>query len=149
MWRAGRTTESGFTLLEVLIVLTVLSLAGTATVLGVGNARDRIMFVRAGAWLDSTLSSLRGQARREGRMTWVDFDLAARRYRLPEGQWLGLPSGVTWEMTPEPDPSADIRTVAFLPDGTASGAALTIRAGGYASVHRVDWLTGSIRHAHH
>lgn len=149
MWRAGQNTESAFTLLEVLVVLTVLSVAGTAAALGLPSVRDRIRFVQADAWLDSTLTNLRGQARREGRMTWVDFDPAGGRYRLPEGGWRTLPLGITWGVESGHGSIAAARTVTFLPDGTGSGATFTIRIGVYSSIHRVDWLTGSIRHAHH
>jgi len=147
MWRAGQSTESAFTLLEVLIVLTVLSLVGTAMALGLPNVRDRIRVVQAAAWLDSMLADLRGQARRESRSTWIDFDATAGRYRLREGEWRALPPGVTWAVETGRDSIAEARTVVFLPDGTGSGMTMTIRAGAYSSVHQVEWLTGAIQHA--
>lgn len=148
MWRAGPNTESAFTLLEMLVVLTILSLIGTATAIGLPSARDRIRFAQAGAWLDNMLTNLRGQARRESRMTWVEFDPDAGRYRLAHAEWRALPPGVTWVVKSDRLPIVAYPTVTFLPDGTGPGAAITIRAGGYSSVHRVEWLTGLIRHAH-
>jgi hypothetical protein len=35
----------------------------------------------------------------------------------------------------------------FLPDGTGSGAIVTMRAGRFSTTRRVDWLSGAILHA--
>lgn len=147
MWQAGRNTESAFTLLEVLIVLTILSLVGMAAALGSPHVRDRTKLVQAGAWLESTLINLRSQARREGRMTWANFHLAEGRYRLSDGGWHALPLDITWGIEAGHGPLATVQTVTFLPDGSGSGATFTIRMGVYSSVYQVDWLTGAIRHA--
>lgn len=133
-------------MLEVLVVLAILSLAGMAAALGLPNARDRAKLAQAGAWLENMLADLRGQARREGRMHWVEFDVSTGRYHLQDTAWRALPSGATWALTHGRQADAS-PLITFLPDGTGSGAEISIRVGAYSSIRRVEWLTGSIRHA--
>lgn len=147
MWRAGRNTEAAFTLLEALVVLTVLSLVATAAALELPNARDRIRLAQARGWLESTLAHCGRQALREGRTISVEFDPAAGRYRVSGDDWRALPRGVVWTVEAAGQPEFSNPNLVFLSDGTGSGATIVMRAGSYSSVHRIAWLTGTIRDA--
>jgi general secretion pathway protein H len=147
MWRAGANSESGLTLLEVLVVMAILSLVGTAAALWLPGARDRARLVQAGIWLDGLLTDLRGQARREGRIRSVVFDLGAGRYRVSGGAWRDLPAGMVLSLEEAGHKGRPASTITFLPDGTGSAAVIALRAGSSASMRRIDLLTGSIGHA--
>lgn len=149
MWRTGQKIESAFTLLEVLVVLVILSLVGTAAALGLPNVRDRSKVMEASVWLNSTIVNLRTRARHEGRMTWLELSPVAGSYRLQQEGWRRLPAGVTWEVEIERYSDEVTGVVVFLPDGTGSGAAFTIRSGDYSAVHRIERFTGAIRHVLH
>ncbi len=136
-------------MLEVLVVLVILSLVGTVTALGLPNARDRVRLTQVGAWLDSMLADLRGQARREGRMRWVEFDMEARRYRVSDAAWRALPPDVALSFEHRRPATGSTPVIAFLPDGTGSEVVITMQAGAYSSVRHIGWLTGLIRRANH
>lgn len=148
MSQAGSTGNAGFTLLEILVVLVILSLASTTLGLGIPSARERTQLASAGAQLDATLLEARSQARREGAIRTVVFDLSARRYRIGEkGDWHVLPNGVEMSVVSARELGAlTTAAVAFLPDGTSSGADITLAVAGLTTSRRVEWLTGRLRH---
>lgn len=147
MWRAGQSSETAFTLLEVLIVLMILSLVATAGTVAVPNTRERIRLAQADAWLDNMLADLRRQARRQGRSHWVEFDGKTSRYRRMDAAWRPLPSGVTWSFEPHERTNGAKPVVFFLPDGTGSGALIHMSAGASSSARRVEWITGMSHYA--
>lgn len=147
MWRTGTSAEAAFTLLEVLIVVMILSLVGTAAALILPNASDRARLNRAETWLDSALAEARGRARREGRAYAIEFDLSGRRYRRTGAAWQALPSGVAWAVEGGRRTTDGTTLLTFLSDGTGSGAVFSMRAGSVGATRRIDRLTGTIRYA--
>lgn len=147
MWRAGPINSGGFTLLEALVVLMILSLAGMTLGLSIPGTRERVQVAAVGARLEVTLLEARAQARREGTIRSVVFDLQTRRYRIDEtGDWQVLPSNLEMSVISARElGESDRAAVAFLPDGTSSGADITLTMGEQQISRRVEWLTGRIR----
>lgn len=147
MSQAGPAGDAGFTLIEVLLALTVLSL--TALALGpriAGNA-ERDGVARTLALLDTVLASARAAAQ-QGRTVLVTVDLDKRRIRSSiENRWHPWPSHVSIDTrTARELGSPRQPVIAFLADGTSSGARILVRAGSQEGVRKVAWLTGAITH---
>ena len=143
--REFRRPESGFTIIEMMIVLVIIAMAMTiapAIVSGLAGGR-----LRAAA--DELVAQLRGQAIRRNAPTELTLDLAKVGYSAPGDAGLHvLPEVVdAIEVTPaalvQPGRIARIR---FLEDGSADEARISLRHGTSTSVIKVDWLTGRIRH---
>lgn len=122
MSRAG-VAEAGFTLLELLVVLTVMALATAVVAPRFVNWREPSLR-QVGRDVALELRSARGRAMSSGGV--ARLDPAALDARLPAG--FGL-SG---------DP------LLFYPDGRSSGGRLVLTAATGAVRLDVDWLTGAV-----
>jgi len=145
--RAGWSGEAGFTLLEALIVLVVLSLAATVTGLAVPRTRERTQFLEAEARLRSILMEARSLARQSASVSRVVFDLDEGKVRMAgSAEWYRLPRQAELSVTSAREIGSPHQpAIAFLPDGTSSGGAITLTLGSHTASHRVEWLTGRIR----
>jgi general secretion pathway protein H len=147
MSRAGLSGDAGFTLIEVLLALTVLSLA--ALILGpqITGSVERDGVTRTLALLDTVLTSARAKAQ-QGRTVFVMLDLDERRIHSSiENRWHPWPSYVgidTWTARELGSPRQPV--IAFLADGTSSGARIRVRAGSQEGIRNIAWLTGAITH---
>ena len=147
MSRAGPSDDAGFTLLEVLLALTVLSLAAVALGPHLAAGAERGSVVRTLSLLDSALAGARTAAL-QGRTVVVTLDLDRRHIRSSvDNRWRVWPSNVrietrtAHELGPPHQP-----VIVFLADGTSSGARIQVRAGTYESIRNIAWLTGAITH---
>jgi general secretion pathway protein H len=147
MSRTGRVAEGGFTLLEVLIVVVVLSLAASVVGFALPDVQTRVRLSETGAKVESLLLAARAEARRASAIRWVVFDLDARRYHVDgSDQWNDLPLGLELSVTSARELGSPRQPViAFLPDGTSSGGVITLRGSGGVVTRRVEWLTGAVR----
>jgi general secretion pathway protein H len=140
--------EAGFTIIEMMIVLVIIAMAMTiapAIVSGLSGSRLRA----ASDELVAQLRDARGQAIRRSAPTELMLDLAKLGYSATGDAALHVFPAVVdaVDVTPaalvQPGRIARIR---FLEDGTADEARISLRHGTSASVIKVDWLTGRIRH---
>jgi general secretion pathway protein H len=144
MSRTGLSEESGFTLLEVLVVITILSLAATIVGIALPGARERNALTRTEAGVVSLLVEAQAEARRSAATRRVAFDLDAHRVHL-EGTSQGYAISPDIRLTvisAQEVGTARRPAVVFLPDGSSSGAEIAIASGPYDSKLRVDWITG-------
>jgi len=128
---------SGFTLLEMLVVLAVLGLAATVVLTSLPPRSVRAE-VRAGAAaLAGGLRMARGQAIATDRPVAVVLDPAARMFRVGAGRIIRLPDRLAM--------SATRPAIVFAPDGSSSGGRIDL-AGGTVHVQLdVSWLTGRVQ----
>lgn len=135
--RAGRTAESGFTLLEMLLVLGLLALmAGLAMPLARRQSTETGLKTTA-LQLVSLMRSARGAAIRDNAEKTLVLDGAGRRFRVA-GLTASRPIGAGIEARL----AAPMR---FFADGSASGGKAILTAGAEVAEIRLDALTGQPR----
>lgn len=148
MTSAPRTIaeRSGFTLLEMLVALTILSLATIGVGFAAPGFQQRLEIRQAAARLDTMLVRARNEAQRLGTVSAIKFDPGSRSlalvlhgisYRLPDGIELSILGGAFGD-----DPDAP--SIAFLGDGSSTGGVIELRSGEFRVLRRIGWLTGRI-----
>ncbi|WP_232821258.1 GspH/FimT family pseudopilin [Oceanimonas marisflavi] len=146
MWSAGNNTR-GFTLLELLVVLTI-------TILALAVALPRFAALLPGAELKSysrqtaaLLRLARSQAIATGDLVILTLDPEQGHTRLsgqprvhpwPKGVALSL-SGTGTPLAPEAPAG-----LTFYPDGTSSGGTLQVTGENRRYRIQIDWLTGRV-----
>lgn len=146
--RAGkRRAAAGFTLLELLIVLTIVGIAFAALSGYLFADRSTLSLQSASQELAGVLRRARGQALAQNIETAVFLDLKARRFGMEGG-------GETWDLpentevqflTALEELSSDSRgVIRFFPDGSSTGGGVTLRSGNRTNTVQVRWLTGQV-----
>ena len=145
--RRNLKTASGFTLLEIMVVMVIAGLmialvpplfssAVSGTKLK-GSVRDLAMVLR----------ETRSKAIIHNTEQLVHLDLKEPRYRVGNGKIQALPENV--DMAVEVVTGARIEETAqhvlrFFPDGSSSGELITLRGSNRTYHLQLNWLTGSI-----
>lgn len=142
--------DAGFTLLEMLVVLAILSgVAATALALSRPSA-DLLEPKRTGLEMTNLLRQARTKATERNAETTVTFDLGNRTFWQMEQEVERIPELVEVSIT-----SARLaashgtrRHFRYFPDGSSSGGTITLSASGKTMTLEVDWLTGAVRVNH-
>ena len=126
--------QRGFTLIEMIVVLAVLSLM-LALVLTHGPARSERLTVAAAARdVAGTLRVARARAIAQNRV--VGVHLAPNGYQLDGAAVRRMPQAVVL---------SGPTVIAFHPDGSSSGGSIAVQGGGMRDAVVVNWLTGRVR----
>ena len=145
-WRTDRgypaAAQSGFTLIEMIVVLVVLSLT-----LGLAFGRGPILSPAlntgtAARQVAQTLRLARSRAIALDRPVRVSLDSVARAIRIDGTSPQALPRAIALSassFTDEP-----IVAIRFAPDGSSSGARIVLGERGFVRRVVVDWLTGRV-----
>jgi general secretion pathway protein H len=139
MTRARRRgTASGFTLLEILIVLAVLALV-LSLILRRGPLTSPALSVRGAAGqVAQALRTARSEAIAEGHPVALLLNPALRVY---------VTTGTAPRVLHAP-PSmlivAPANGISFMPDGSSSGGAIAVEQAGHRAEINVNWLTGLV-----
>ncbi len=145
---ATESRQSGFTLIEFLVTLVIL-----ATVLGtVGSTlarrENRVTPLMSAEAMQSALFQARSDAILRGRNTVFTIDAGNKRYIYPQGgKPVQLPDDQEMRMVAGSeftDPDGRTYYLVFRPDGSSSGAEITLANAAGSSAARIDvnWLTG-------
>lgn len=141
------TTTSGFTLLEILVVMVIASLMITlvpplfsGAVSGArikGSVRDFAI----------TLRETRSKAIIHNSEQQIHLDLENLQYRVGNAEPLPLAENMTMDVeliTGAKVEGIDKHVVHFFPDGSSSGEMLTLKSGNHVYHLHLNWLTGNI-----
>jgi general secretion pathway protein H len=128
---------SGFTLIEILVVLVILGL-GLSIVAGFMPRHQGTLDLATNA--DSLANALRlARSRAIARQQPMVFAAVAGGHGyVLDGAVSALPATVVISMV-------GTSAIRFAPDGSSSGGAVVLAAGSLTRTVRVDWLTGRVR----
>jgi general secretion pathway protein H len=134
----------GFTLLELLVVLAVVSLLAGVTLpyLRFGGVDART----AAQDMAAELSLARARALATHRPADLVIDGVSRRFGLDGALDHDLPKGLTltWAL-PTGQVDGKRAAITFFPDGGSTGGRLVFSGRGRDAAIEIDWLAGSIR----
>ncbi|MEQ1697436.1 MAG: GspH/FimT family pseudopilin [Hyphomicrobiaceae bacterium] len=138
-------TESGFTLLELAVVLGILALAASLAFPRVQGANTGTTLETTARRLTSALQLAHAESRRTntGQALILDLDhgtywstVATSRVPIPRPITLTIQDdGFEW--------SGTNRLIRFTPSGSATGGTIALTSGNATARITVDWLTGS------
>lgn len=134
MSRAG--SQSGTTLLEMLVVLAVTSLIAALVFPAIDRGLDAFMLHESATVVAADLRAARSEAIETGQTVSFVANPDGRRYGWTGGPVHVLPAGLSMQ---EPD------AIYFYPDGTASPGAIRIRGSHSVVSLAVDSTFGSVR----
>lgn len=139
--------QAGFTLIEMMVVITILALAMTiapAITKGIASSRLR-------AASDSLVAALRAahmEALRQDAAIIVALNLPGRSYGTSGTPGVKRLPGTVTRLEVSPAGLADARGVVLLrfePDGSATPARIVLFGGRSPRAIHIDWLTGRVR----
>jgi general secretion pathway protein H len=134
--------DSGFTLIEMIIVLVVLSLVA-GLVIARGPSRSPTVEVRSAATqVLQGMRAARAQALAAGQTQAFTVDATQHAYRIGRGTPQPLPKRVGLDMEVAGKPA---RAIDFLPDGSSTGGTVLLTGTTRRMTVSVDWLSGRIR----
>ncbi len=143
----GRSAKTGFTLLELIVALSILGILASMSGSMLANGRSP----RPDAVARELIASLREarmKAMTTGRPTLFWLDLSNRSYGVEDSRPRKLPPAVHVEIVAAEANTARSRgMVRFFPEGGATGGRVILEADGRKSVIEIDWLDGGIRRA--
>lgn len=143
----GRTQDSGFTLIELVVALSVLALALGAVALSMTRIMEMAQYQGTVRFLAAELRGARQDARRSGSERVFQFRPESRQFGRPESSFRGVPDSITVEFVGArsevtPDGVGQIR---FFPDGSSTGGSIRlVRSSGTGVQLRVGWLLGRV-----
>jgi general secretion pathway protein H len=144
--RAAAPASSGFTLLELLVVLAILAFA---LVLVIGYKppwSGRFELDTLASELASQLRAVRSEAIAHDRPAALQFDVARQRYRAGSAAARQLPAGVSIQLltVAGEQRGAAAGDIRFNPDGSSTGGRIVLAQGKLRVAVGIDWLTGRV-----
>ncbi|MCP1337879.1 GspH/FimT family pseudopilin [Futiania mangrovi] len=140
----AREAERGLTLLEVLVVLSLLGFALVAIGNVTGATARRTALETAVQQTADTLQAARTRAIGSGLPVAVEIDAEAGRIGWPAHE-VRVGTSVRLEAVLAREAAHDgMGRIVFFPDGTSTGGSLTLRTADARHTVAVHWLTGAV-----
>ncbi|MFK7955838.1 MAG: GspH/FimT family protein [Lysobacterales bacterium] len=144
-WRLQKEQCAGFSLIELLVVLVLVGLLASLVGGSIFRNLDGVKTRQAGKNLVTALRYTRGQAIVTREEQTLEVNIEKRSFRPPDRDATVLPEGVDVTLkTAASDLDATVGRVRFFPDGSSTGAQITLTAGSRSWLISVGWLTGEI-----
>lgn len=145
----SRSRLAGFTLLELLIVITLIGLLMSVVLPSIGRVLPGVQLHRSATELAAVLRSARSKAVRSARIVTVEFDPELGEYGIGGGKqryeyggelrWLDADFA---ELQRNADEQPRVQ---FFPHGGSSGAQMALENNGREYQINVNWLTGAVQ----
>jgi general secretion pathway protein H len=144
--RAG-ASRSGFTLLEMLVVLTILALIATVALPNLMHPSDRRRLDAAAQGLLGAIRLTRATAITRNAEMALEIDVDRRTYYSPavRARSFGPDMVVRLTVAGPKQSTASRGGFRFFPDGSSTGGDVELLLGGKEARLCVDWLTGAVR----
>lgn len=142
--RCSRGRQTGFTLVEVLVVMIiialVLGLVATSLSRSISGAEAR----QSARNMVAALRYTRTQAILKKSEQVFTVDLEARAYQAPGKARVVLPEGVELQLTTAASEviEEDVGRIRFFPDGGSTGGRVDLNVNGREYIVNITWLTG-------
>jgi general secretion pathway protein H len=139
--------DAGFTLLEMLIVLSIMALGAAFVIPTLGSGVSNSELKGAARELAAGMRLARSEAVATRKETLVTLDLAAHSFRIArEPRERALPKSAELKLfTAQADLVNDtVGSIRFFPDGGSNGGRVSIASGERKYEVDVDWLTGRV-----
>lgn len=148
----GRCLRNGFTLLEMLVVLVIASIAVTVVGVGGQSFMDRSRYHKAIRDISTQLKQASALSIREGRSIAVSYQSEVRRVLVDGRSVVEIPQalGVHWDAldhSPKPVSGPGELIFIFNADGGARGGRLSVFRAEKGVTFGVNWLLGTVEQA--
>jgi len=144
--RRRRQRQEGFTLLEIVVTLTILGLA-MVLVVGYKPPWSRGLGLRGtAAEIVSGLRAARSEAIVRNRPVSFEIDLNSHRFQIGSGPVRQLPMDLTMTLVTVASErrGSQLGGIRFNPDGSSTGGRLLLADGRHTIALGIDWLTGRV-----
>lgn len=145
--RRASSAERGFSLLELMIVVAIMALTVAVAASSLGRSSTAARLHPLAVRIAADLKLARADAMALNRPVDVAFEANSHAYRVSTArQPVVLPASIGYTFTPAPEFQrlTDADRLVFYPDGSSTGAELTLADGPVAVTLVVDWLTGAV-----
>jgi general secretion pathway protein H len=139
--------DAGFTLVEMLIVISIMAFVMTLAVIQLSGAQGKAELEAGAREIASALREVRSHAITFGRREAFVLDTSSGTYRAGEASApQQLPKGVrsTLLTTTQERINQVVGRIEFFPDGSSTGGGVHLTRGSRQSDVHVDWLSGRI-----
>ena len=143
----GARKASGFSLLELMIVLMLMAIIAAVVIPIFGPGVSTTELKRSAREIAAGLRLARSQAIAQRTEAILEVDVAARAFRvLPDPRVHTMPEGIDIKLyTAQRDLlNEQVGAVRFFPDGGSNGGRITLAAGDRKYDVDIDWLTGRV-----
>ncbi len=143
-----RPPERGFSLLELLVVLAMISGILILAAPRLAGSLDTLLLKRSSRELAAALKQTRLQAIRSGKQSELILYLNRHEYAFDwndKRQTLSEDINISLITTASAQKAEDVGAIRFYPDGSATGGEIVLAQDGVDYSVQVDWLTGRVR----
>ena len=139
--------EGGYTLFELLLILTILGLLASVVIPNVFDARKKMHFTKLCEEIRFGLSETRERAMEQNREAVFWLHLKQKKWRVESDPWHKIPNDVRITLKTALKEAVNIQLagIRFLGDGSSSGGQLRLQKGDHIMLYHIDWLTGKIQ----
>lgn len=137
-------SESGFTLIEMLAVITIVAIIATFTIPAITRKPEHLILRDTVQQIRHTLLLARSTAVIKNAETVFFIDLEKHRFGLQDGGTGEIPNEISASFKiAEPERlTASRGSIRFFPDGSSTGGELTFALNGKSAKLCVHWLVG-------
>jgi len=147
MGAAPMRAAAGFTLLEILIVLSIMALGAALVIPTFGSGVSNTELKGAARDLAAGMRLARSEAIATRQETLVTLDIESKNFTVAKDTRTHvMPKGIEFKLfTAQSDLVNDkVGSIRFFPDGGSNGGRVTIASGERKYEVDVDWLTGRV-----
>jgi len=139
--------QHGFSLLEILLVVTLIAVVGTVTAVNLSGAMDGLRLRSAAREISNELRHARARAIASGQVQRFEMDMAARTWTVDGGRQGRWPDMLEVRLTAarELQPATGVGAIVFFADGASSGGRIELSRDGAMMQIDVAWLSGQVR----
>lgn len=146
-FRPEQQAARGFTLIEFLVVMTLIALLATMATPMIRRVTPRVELQTAAEGLRGELRLARSMAIHDNREAWLSIDVASGAYQRDHSSATrSVPPAIELSLLTARGEQIDetVGSIRFFPDGTSTGGTVRLVRDGHAYDVAVDWFDGRV-----